>query len=197
MRKVIVYGALKLAVPFIVFLCVSMFVANHAHAEDNISDKNLRLDIGFTHWASDTFRKPQDGKDFSFGIGYRLPVHWLEVQGRYEWAHIKASPTTPNYAAVDGKRVDFLTAGIALVAYDFIRGDQRVILSYTLSALVVSVDGKSSGIGNAAGPKVEWLFDGRQGMIIDIRKQGYYFPSSITTDLQTDFSLEMGYVIRF
>jgi hypothetical protein len=114
-------------------------------------------------------------------------VHWLEVQGRYEWSHIKAAPTTPNFSEVDGKRADFITAGIAFVANDFTRGSQRVILSYSLSALLVSVGRKSSGIGLSSGPEVEWLFDGRQGMIIDIRKQGYQFPSSITIDRQIDF----------
>ncbi len=197
MKIYIACGTVKIIVAFILFLSVSMIVANNANADDNISDRNLRLDIGFTHWASDTFRKPQDGRDFSFGIGYRLPMHWLEVQGRYEWAHIKASPYTPNFSEVDGKRVDFITAGLAFVANDFTRGSQRVILSYTLSALLVSVGDKSSGIGLSSGPHIEWLFDGKQGIIFDIRKQGYKFPSNITTDTQIDFTAEMGYVIRF
>lgn len=197
MSKGIVRGLEKVLLSFVVFFCVSMLVVDNAHAEDGVSDNNLRLDVGFTHWTSDTFRKPRDGRDLSLGVGYRLPVHWLELQGRYEWAHIKADPTIPNYSAVNGKRVNFLTAGIALVANDFTRGDQRVILSYSISALRVSVDGQSSGIGLSAGPSAEWLFDGKQGMIFNVRKQGYKFPRSLATDYQVDFTAELGYVRRF
>lgn len=197
MNKGMECGAKQSISRFIVFIGFAVLMVANARADDDITDKNLRLDVGYTHWASDTFRKPRDGKDLSFGIGYRLPVHWLELQGRYEWAHIKASPTISNYSAIDGKRVNFLAAGIALVANDFTRGDQRVILSYSISALRVSVDGQSNGIGLSSGPSVEWLFDGKQGMISNLRKQGYRLPSSVTTDYQVDFTAELGYVRRF
>jgi len=169
-----------------------------AFGEEDGPEKKLRLQLGFEHWYSDSFRSADQTRIFGLGMDYRLPIRWLQLTLRYEWAKIKADPTQEDYSEFEGRRISFYTIGPSL-AKDFHSGFQTVTLAVMpLDLLVVKVGGHGASIGSAAGFTVDWLFDGKKGMFLDAREQVYKLDrlNGTRTDAQQDFNVVLGFVIR-
>ena len=179
-------------------LFLSICSSGTTFADDNIPDRKMRLHVGFEHWYSDSFRSADQGKNFSFGVNYRLPLRWTEVTMRYEWATIKEDPAQKDFAEFNGKHIDFFTTGLSLVK-DFNVDSQTVTLSaMPIGLLWVKVNGRGETAGTSLGYNIDWLFDGRTGIFLDTRYLHYRLLRSdgSKTDRQNDVSVVVGVVTR-
>lgn len=159
-------------------------------------DGNVRLDIGFAHWFSDAFRSAEQGQVFSLGAGYVLPFKWMELRARYEWADARVDASSPDYAAYNGKRFEFLTIGPAL-RKEFRIGRNRIALTKSFaSLLLVRAGGGDVITGQTGGMSVEWLV-GHHGIAMDVREQGYDLPLLGGDGKQIDVNWSVSYIYRF
>ena len=185
----------KSIISITVFLLIGL--SGTTFADDNIPDRKMRLALGFEHWYSDSFRTADQGTNFSLGMNYRLPLRWFEFALRYEWATIKADPSQSDFLEFNGKHIYFMTVGFSAVR-DFNVESHTVTLSALLGILGVTVDGHDASAGYTAGYNVDWLFDGRTGMFLDVRYKGYELQrlDGSRTDLQSDVSVVVGVATR-
>ncbi len=180
-------------------ILIILLVTQAAQADEDVPEQHLRLDIGFAHWFSDSFRSADQGKNLSIGIGYRTPIDWLEIGARYEWATIKLDTGSAYYPEYNGKRVNFFTFGPAYKKDFTVNGQTLTLKLMILNLLYVDIADHKGAYGESNGFEVEWLFDNTRGMIFNFREQGYKLP---TVPLgiekrQVDAMVTMGYVNRF
>ena len=189
----------KLIIGIVIFLLIGL--SSSTFADDNIRDRKMRLRIGFEHWYSDSFRTADVGlKDDSFtlGMNYQLPISWIEFLLRYEYATIKADPAQNDFLEYNGKRIDFVTTGFTLTKI-LNCGYQTVAFSaLPLGLLWVKVNGHEESIGQSSGFTIDWLFDGRTGMFLDMRYKSYQLQrlDGSRMDRQSDVSIGVGVVTR-
>jgi hypothetical protein len=183
----------------VVFLLIGL--SGTTFAEDNVSEKKMRLRMGFNHWYSDSFRTADTGliaNSFSLGMNYQLPISWIELLLRYDWATIKADPAQSDFLEFNDQRINFVTTGIALTKI-LNSGSETVALAVIpMGLLWVKVDGHSESIGRSTGFTVDWLFDGRTGVFLDTRYQRYQLRrlDGSRMDMQDDVNIVVGVVTR-
>jgi hypothetical protein len=154
----------KLIIGIVVFLLIGL--SGTTFAEDNVPERKTRLRIGFEHWYSDSFRTADTLKYLSLGLNYQLPISWIEVLLRYEWAAIKADPAQSDFLEFNGKRIDFITTGFALTKILTIESQTVALSVIPVGFLWVKVNGHEESIGGSTGFTVDWLFEGRTGILI-------------------------------
>ncbi len=186
----------KLIIGTVVFLLLGL--SGTTFAEDNVPERKMRLRLGFEHWYSDSFRTADTLKNFSLGMNYQLPISWIEFLLRYEWATIKADTDQSDFLEFNGKRIDFITTGFALTKILKIESQTVALSVIPVGFLWVKVNGHEESIGGSTGFTVDWLFDGRTGMFLDMRYKNYQLQrlDGSRMDRQNDVSIGVGVVTR-
>jgi hypothetical protein len=167
-----------------------------------VSNKRLRLDIGFAHWFPDQFRHGNDLTSPSFGLGCRPGVSWLELRMRYDRSRVKSLAEDRYAAAWDDRPIQFLTPVIAL-SRTLRVGGESITLSVGWGPVIVKVDGHGPAVGNSTAIVVEYLFGppvfgARLGAFFDGRKQGYALQMpDRTRSTQVDYNVAVGFMVAF
>lgn len=161
-----------------------------------------RVDVGFPHWLSDSYRTPMQARSASFGVGFTPGLRFLEVVGRWEWMHMRIDEDHPDHAEMDGHWIDFTTVGLG-VSHELFQGNQSLRVGATLTAVFPRLGGQSPTVGWGGGYQMAYLFQlkGRLriGPTFDLREQNYRIRrlDGSRTDMQVDVSYAAGVATLF
>ena len=124
---------------------------------NKLSNWQVMLDVGFSHWTSDRFRTGILGTDLGFGLRFNPGLSWLQLHGRYDYSTIRTVEGDTIFQAYNDKQIGFTSMGLGLCK-EFRHKNQGIMVGASASVLFVNIESRNMTVGYSNEWNIDYLF---------------------------------------